>query len=178
MKINTLATIFLFLVFNCGIVFAKTEKTLPTIVQSEVNEMVKSCSELGGKFTRLPELLTTVDLTGDGISDYVLNQGAYQCDGPGASTYSGSGGSQVYIYVGSSDGQAYLAFFSGAFDVKINKATKPAKLQIVVAGKLCGQRNTEKLSNSQLKSCWRPIEWTKSELKMDFASLSQVKFIQ
>jgi hypothetical protein len=179
MRFYTPATIICLLASSFGTALAKEQPSpVPAIVQAELNEMIQTCRDFKGKFIRSPDLLTAIDLTGDGISDYVINQGAYNCDGDGASIYSGSGGSQVIVYVGRSEGQAYLAFSTGAYEMKINKSINPAKLLVVVRGELCGQQNVENLSNSALKACWRPIEWKKSALKMNFAPLSQVRFIR
>jgi len=178
MKFYTLATFICLLASSFGTALAKEPTPVPAIVQAELNEMIRTCRDFKGRFIRSPDLLTAIDLTDDGISDYVINQGAYNCDGDGASIYSGSGGSQVMVYISSSDGQAYLAFSTGAYEMKINKTTKPAKLLVVVRGELCGQRNVENLSNAELKACWRPLEWKKSALEMDFAPVSQVRFIR
>lgn len=156
---------------------AQVQKKLPTVVQKELAEMLKMCRDVGGKPMKSPELLIIADLTGDGLPDFVVNQAAFNCDGA-ASLYSGSGGSQVSAYVGTPDGQAFQAFAAGSFGVEVDKAVKPAKLKVVVGGPLCGQRVTASMPRSEYKSCWRPVDWNDRKRKLEFAPVSQVKFIQ
>lgn len=155
----------------------QAQKKLPQAVQKELAEMLKTCRDAGGKPMKSPELLVVAELTGDGLPDFVINQGAFNCEGA-ASLYSGSGGSQMSVYVGTPDGQAQQAFSTGSFDVKVDKTARPATLQVVVGGALCGQRITASMPRSAYKSCWRPVQWNAKARKMDFAPVSQVKFIQ
>ena len=156
---------------------AQAAKKLPRIVQQELAEMMKSCKEVGGKPAKSPGLLTVADLTGDGLPDFIIDQGAFFCDGA-ASLFSGSGGSQMSVYVGSADGQASAAFDAGSFGVKVDKDSKPAKLMVTVGGPLCGQKVTDKTPRSDIKSCWRPVVWNDKTRKMQFAPLSQIQPVQ
>ena len=171
------AASFLSLLLLLGQVAAQAPKKLPVAVQKEIAEMVTMCRDVGGKPMKSPDLLIVADLTGDGQPDYVIDQGVFNCEGA-ASLYSGSGGSQMSAYIGTPDGQAFQAFSSGSFGVKVDKEAKPAKLHVVVGGPLCGQKVTPKTSRSDYKSCWRPVDWNAKSQKMDFAPVSQVKFIQ
>lgn len=177
MQTVAIAALPLAMLFLAGVAQAQAQKKLPLAVQKELAEMVKVCRDVSGKPMKSPGLLTVADLTGDGLPDFVINQGAFNCDGA-ASLYSGSGGSQVSAYVGTPDGRAFQAFSSGSFDVKVDKSVKPAKLQVVVGGQLCGQRVTANMPRSEYKSCWRPVDWSERKRKLDFAPVSQVKFIQ
>lgn len=138
--------------------------------------MRKTCLDAGGQPMKSPNLLLRADLTDDGLPDFVINQGAFICDGA-ASLFSGSGGSSMSVYLGTKNAQAVRAFSSGSFDVAVDRAAKPAKLQVAVAGQLCGQRVTSDLPRSEYQSCWRPVAWNDKERKLDFAPVSQVKFI-
>ena len=177
MHVDIRAVIALIFMLVVGGTQAQAQQKLPSAVQKELAEMVKMCRDVGGKPMKSPELLIIADLTGDGLPDFVINQGAFNCDGA-ASLYSGSGGSQMSAYVGTPDGQAFQAFSAGSFGVEVDKAVKPAKLKVGVGGQLCGQRITANMSRSEYKSCWRPVDWNDKKRKMDFAPVSQVKFIQ
>lgn len=177
MQVHAVAVLPLAFVLLVGEAQAQAQKKLPVVVQKELAEMVKMCRDVGGKPMKSPGLLIIADLTGDGLPDFVINQGAFNCDGA-ASLYSGSGGSQMSVYVGTPDGQAFQAFSSGSFGVEVDKAVKPAKLKVVVGGQLCGQRITGNMPRSEYKSCWRPVDWNDKKRKLDFAPVSQVKFIQ
>lgn len=165
------------LIFIAGLAMSQTQKKLPIAVQKDLAEMVKMCKDVGGKPMKSPDLLQIADLTGDGLPDFVVDQGVFNCNGA-ASLFSGSGGSQMSVYVGTPDGQAFQAFSSGSFGVKVDKTSKPAKLQVLVGGAMCGQRITANMSRSDHKSCWRPVIWDTKRKKMDFAPVSHVQFIQ
>lgn len=165
------------IVLSFGSAQAQAPKKLPVAVQKELADMAKTCREVGGKPMKSPDLLLVADLTGDGLPDYVIDQGGFNCEGA-ASLFSGSGGSQMSAYVGTPDGQAFQAFASGSFGVKLDKEAKPTKLHVVVGGQLCGQRVTANMARSDHKSCWRPVNWNAKHRKMEFAPVSQVKFIQ
>lgn len=160
-----------------GAVDAQAPKKLPSAVQKEVGEMAKMCREVGGKPAKSPELLTVADLTGDGVPDYVIDQAGFRCDGA-ASLFSSAGGSQVSAYVGTADGQAFQAFSTAAFGVQIDQGSRPARLQVIVGGPMCGQRVAANTPRAALKSCWRPVDWNAKVRKLQFAPVSQVRWIQ
>lgn len=149
---------------------AQAPAKLPAAVQRHLADMAKMCRESGGKPVNAPGLLQVADLTGDGVPDYVINDGAYNCQGA-ASLFSGSGGSQMAIYVTGADGRAMKAFESGAFDVKLDQSSKPAKSLVTVSGQLCGQR----ITRSDHKGCWRPVDWDEKIRKMQFAPVSRAR---
>lgn len=156
---------------------AQAQKKLPMPVQRELAEMMKMCKEAGGKALPSPGLLTVADLTGDGRPDFVIDQAAFNCEGA-ASLFAGSGGSQVSAYVGTPDGQARQAFSGGTFGVKVDPSARPASLQIIVGGPLCGQKVSARTPHSAYRSCWRPVLWNEGAQKFDYAPLSQIRPIQ
>jgi len=155
----------------------QAQKKLPALVQNELSEMLKTCSEVGGKPGKSPGLLTVADLTGDSVPDFIIDESAFNCEGA-ASLYSGSGGSQVYVYVGTSDGQAIEAFSNGNFGVIVDRKSKPAKLLLIVGGPLCGQKVTPQTSKVEMKQCLRPVVWDGQTRKLEFAPLSQIQPVQ
>jgi hypothetical protein len=157
--------------------FAQAKRPLPVAVQKAITEMMQECRGAGGKPVQSPGLLTIAELTADGLPDFVIDQGAFVCDGA-ASLFSGSGGSQMSVFVGTPDGQAAQAFASGSFGVKVEQAARPAKLLVMVGGQLCGQKVSPRQSRAELRSCWRPVLWNAGARKMDFAPVSQVQPVQ
>lgn len=156
---------------------ARAQEAMPSSVQSAVTEMTQMCQDAGGKPVSSPSLLQVADLTGDGVLDYVLDQGSFNCDGA-ASLFSGSGGSQMFVYMGIPGGQAKQAFTSGTFGVKLEKGSRPAGLKVLVAGELCGQRLTDRMSRAEYKSCWRPVVWSARAKAFGFAPVSQITMVK
>jgi len=149
------------------------DRQLPAEVQQLVEEMETECRDVDAVPGDSPELVTVVDLTGDGIDDYVIDQGAFACIGA-ASLYSGSGGSQMMIYVGTSDGRARPAFGHGHFGVSVERDGSTGQVVLGVGGEACGQ-NTEGLSRAEYQGCLRPLAWDAARQEFDFAPLSTVR---
>ena len=162
------------LVLSVTATLAQAPTRLPNAVRKEIGVMMKTCQDAGGKTAKSPGLLTVADLTGDGKPDYIIDQSAFVCEGA-ASMFSGSGGSQMLVYVGSPDGQAKQVFSAGAHGVRVNSMFKPAKVQIMVGGPLCGQKVAANASTASFKLCWRPLVWDEHAQKMDYGPLSQIQ---
>lgn len=156
---------------------ARAQGEVPHAVQSAMAELTQMCQDAGGKPISSPNLLRVADLTGDDVPDYILDQGAFNCDGA-ASLFSGSGGSQMTIFVGMPGGKATQAFTSGTFGMKLDKDSTPARLTVIVGAELCGQRITASMARARYKSCWRPILWSASAKAFEFAPVGQIKPVQ
>jgi len=147
---------------------------LPPQVQRELMSMVKACRDAGGKPGKSPSLLVIVDLTGDRVADFVIDQSAFNCEGA-ASLFSGTGGSELIIYAGAGHGKAVKVFEHGVMEVKVDKTASPASVKVAVGGVFCGQRSSQSLARSDLQACWRSLEWSASKNRVEFAPLSRVE---
>lgn len=114
-------------------------------------------------------LLQTADLNGDGVTDWVLDQGVYVCNGA-ASLFGGSGGSQVSVWAGRRDGGASQPFSHGAFGAKVENG----RVWLSVGGELCGQ-NTAGRSRAEYQGCERPLVWNTRSAAFEFAPVSAVR---
>jgi len=159
------------LLISSGLIAQALEK-LPEAVEEELSERLDAC--LGKPPLKSPGFLIITDLTGDSIPDFVIDYVELNCSGRGM--FSGSGGSQVQIYVGTKGGQAFKAFRHGKFSVKIDKKTKPARLMLGVGGVLCGQTNFT--SKASAWACMRPVIWNDRTREFEFAPLSQIQPIR
>lgn len=148
---------------------------LPEVVQAELADMAKACRDVGGRPMESRGLLIVADFTGDGLPDFVIDQGVFVCKGA-APLFAGSGGSQMSVFVGTADGQAFKAFASGSFGVEVDRADKPARLRIAVGGPLCGERVTPETPRSEYRTCWRPVRWSAAKREMEFSPLAEVEF--
>ena len=134
------------------------------------------CRNMDGKPANGPDLLRTIDLNGDSLPDYVLDQGAYVCDGA-ASLFSGTGGSQLTVWVSTAPGgRVSKAFEGGHQGVKVDLEHKPrAQLLLALSGVQCGQQLTPLTSNAELQACWRPLSWDAKRKTLQLAPLSEVR---
>ncbi|MDE2270493.1 MAG: hypothetical protein KGJ94_00740 [Xanthomonadaceae bacterium] len=162
------------LLTGVGSAWGRSPHGLPAVVRAKVAEMDKTCRQVGAKPELSPHLVIVADLTGDGVPDFVIDEGAYQCRGA-ASLFSGSAGSQMSVYVGTRDGQAFKAFSRDDFGVKIDRSANPARLYVGVGGRLCGQQVTPDMSLADYTTCWRPLVWDAKHRNMAFAPISMIK---
>lgn len=151
---------------------AWAQSNYPAAVQNRIDEMTTMCSGIGTPLNS-PDLVTVVDVTGDGVPDYILDEAAFNCDG-GASLFSSSGGASVSVFIGTPAGGAFKAFEHGAFAVKLDQRARPARVYLAVAGPLCGQHVTRDMSHADYKGCLRPLRWDADARTMDFAPVSEI----
>jgi hypothetical protein len=151
-------------VLLCG---ASPDK-VPEEVASHMQKMADECKEVGG--TPLPDRFTEHGIFADGLEFWAINEGAFRCDGA-ASLFSGTGGSQVAIYMSLPNGHAKQVFAGGAYGMTIEHFGKFAKLWLSVGGQLCGQKGDP--THADMMSCDRALRWDANAHKLDFAPLSQ-----
>jgi hypothetical protein len=87
--------------------------------------------------------------------------------------FSGSGGSQVVVYLSLPNGHAKQVFAHGAEGMTIDHSGKSAKLWVGVGGQLCGQKGNP--THAEAISCDRPLRWDANAQKLDFAPMSQAR---
>lgn len=119
-------------------------------------------------------LVEHVILKGSGAEVWAIDEGRYQCDGGPASLFSGSGGSQVFVFARLGDGQVKQVFVHGAYGMSLTLSGAASAILLQVGGPLCGQ--TGEPSHGDSISCSRPLLWDQAAVKMDFAPLSEAKF--
>lgn len=138
----------------------------PAPVLAAVQEMDAMCREFGTPGDK-SGLLRSADLNGDGVADWVLDQGVYVCEGA-ASLFGGSGGSQVSVWAGRPGGGVSEPFSHGAFGVTIDGG----RAWLTVGGELCGQ-NTAGRSRAEYAHCERPLRWDARAQAFAFAPVSE-----
>lgn len=93
MRIPSLIVASVAVSFLCG---AAAAQPVPHIVEKTLNDMAKDC---GADPAARGKALTSIDLNGDGIPDWVLDAGELKCEM--ASFWCGTGGCTLNIFVSS-----------------------------------------------------------------------------
>jgi hypothetical protein len=132
---------------------------LPIEIRKAVNEANNLCKESGGKPGKSSKLITFVDLTGDGVIDFVMDLNNYQCEGAASALSAGQSGSALTIFVGGPNNTAKEAYHAMVQAPKVITVGSSKRLYVGVMGVDCGQKNAAKKALADLEVCMRPLNW-------------------
>lgn len=153
---------------------ARAAVPVPPQVSAYARQMANTCREAGGKPGPSPHLAQRGDLNGDGLADWAIDEGGFDCEGAETVfTGSGGGGAQIVVFIATRDGGARKAFEHGALGMAMERQGGRTVLWLVVGGPLCGQHNAQ--SRADMISCDRPLIWDARRHRLEFAPLSQVR---
>lgn len=157
-----------------GFAYAASNR-LPPEVSAHIEDMSQSCREAGGT-PMAPQkgFLISGNLIGEGSTDWAIDEGKFNCDGA-QDLFSGSGGSQIFVFAGIPGNEARQPFETGAYGMRLERRTGRDTLWIKVGGELCGQSGES--SNADAIACERPLVWNKTTQQFDFAPLSTIKIL-
>jgi hypothetical protein len=150
---------------------------LPGPVRADLAALHSECRSYGGQPGAAPELVKSADLSGDGIADHVIDQGAYNCQGAASAMGAGQSGAAIRVYAGTPGGGAKLAYQGVVYGTKILTAGGKARLWIDTAGYECGDRRRD-VPFSNWKFCSRPLNWNAAKGAFVLAPLAEAKPIQ
>lgn len=146
----------------------------PMPVINDYWDQQAACSVAGGDFREeSQDAVFGVDLNGDRIDDWVVDDGRLICEGAW-SLFGGSGGAGLRIYAGGPGKTATPAFQHMVHGQRLIEDEGGWTLYAGVGGPLCGQRVTESTSRADMISCWRPLDWQARTRRFDFAPVSAV----
>lgn len=148
---------------------AAGQTKLPAEVAAHLNELRQTCRESGGQVKPAAALLSRADLDGDGQDDYLIDTEHLNC----SVDLWGSGGTSLTVFVARGAGQVLPPFEQSNGGVRIDRSRKPAKVQVLVGGPLCGQR-TGQLGRAQYMNCWRPVVWDARSAQVKLAPIGQI----
>ena len=148
---------------------AAAPRDFPPEVAEHMKHMADICEEAGGK--PLADKFVVHDRL-NGVEVWAINEGAFNCDGA-ASMFSGSGGSQVVVFMRSPDGNAKKVFEHGAYGMEMQRSGPVVTLWIGVGGPLCGQPGSP--SHTDSLSCDRSLVWDNAARRLDFTPLSEAR---
>jgi hypothetical protein len=148
---------------------------IPREVAAHIEGMKQSCRQLGGTpIAPKDTFLISADLKGDGLTDWAIDEGSFNCDGAW-SIFSGSGGAQVYVFAGISRNKARQSFMHGADGMRLERESMRGRqiLWLTVGGKLCGRSDPP--TSTEAIRCERSLVWNKTTKQFEFAPLSTIK---
>jgi len=144
---------------------------VPEEVATHMRHMEDQCRENDGK--PLPHKFIEHANLADGLEFWIINHGAFECDG-NASLYSGTAGAEVLVYLVLPNGHAKEVFARYVYGVAVERSRTSAKLWLAVSGSMCGQQGSPTHGDSI--SCDRSLIWNAKAQKLEFAPLSEARF--
>jgi hypothetical protein len=148
----------------------------PQAVRAAVGSATAVCREAGGKPGRSPDLVKTVDLTADGMPDYLIDWSKYECVGAVSAMENGQSGATLEILVGLLGKTAVSVYSASVYGAKVETVGGRSQLWIDVAASECGQ-NARGVPFSNWQFCSRALVWNKATRKFAFAPISQKRRI-
>lgn len=146
----------------------------PPVLIEHLAELDRACREVGGTPQDAPALVRAADLNGDGTPDYVVDHGAFDCNGA-ASLFGGTAGAPVVVYASLPGGGFKAAYSDYAYGVEI-AAGPPARAWIDLGGAPCGQRGT--VIHATMLACSRALVWNPAAQAFDYAPLAEARPIR
>ncbi|URW76180.1 hypothetical protein M9980_02815 [Sphingomonas donggukensis] len=148
----------------------------PAAVRGAVAKATQVCREAGGRPGRSPELVKTVDLTGDGIADYLVDWSQYDCVGAASAMANGQDGSAIEVLVGLRGNAAVSAYGNSVYGAKVETAGGRNRLWIDLAAMDCGQ-NARGVPFANWQFCSRELVWSPATRKFALAPMAQKRRI-
>lgn len=150
-----------------------TALTAPFTVRDYVAKQKSDCLLIGGEPAERPGFVTLVDLTDDGLVDYVVDLGELDCLDMWP-PWRGAHGWWIGIFVARPDGTAIKAFEGMTDQVTIERELGLARVFLGVGGTYCGQ-DTAGVPFSGMRSCRRPLNWNGQTNAFEFAPLAEAR---
>lgn len=140
----------------CGL--AAPAHAAPPLVSAYLNDLARTC----GVASPSASLVERLDLNGDKIDDYVIDDSRQPC--PSRPAEFAVYGSRVTIFIGREDGQAYPAMQLDGFGASLErKATGGYGLWVTLGGSNCG-------SDNAAERCRREVVWRGPDQGLELAT--------
>lgn len=146
---------------------------LPLVIRKAIDEANFQCKDSGGKPGKSSKLINFIDLTGDGVIDYVMDLANYDCEGAASALSGGQNGSAVTIFVGGPGNTAKEAYHDVVQAPEVVTAGGVKRLYVGVMGRDCGQKNAQKMAFADVDVCLRPLNWKPDKQIFELGPLSE-----
>lgn len=133
---------------------------LPASVRGYIQVLDQTCKDLGETPDRTLAYVKRADITGDKITDFVIDDGDYMCGGR-PHMLAGQAGAGNVVFVGDVKGGATLAYDEGVgMGIRLAKSHAGHFVALVTVVDGCGA------AAKRAGSCERPLIWNPATKKM------------
>lgn len=135
----------------------------PPGVTAFVKQLSDRCEGGGGKPSVQGRLTQSIDINGDKLPDWILDESAAHCAGGQSPNLAGP--TQIMVFAGSKDGDAQPVFQQSAYGIRIEGRV----IWLVLRGSQCGPKGESG------QYCDRPLTWNERSARVEFAPVAQVR---
>jgi len=153
----------------------REDASLPKPVHEIILQLDNLCKPMGTPAPS-PNLVERIDLNNDGNDDFIVNEGAYNCDGAEANMTNGHNGSDLYIFAGHADHSVTLAYHQSVYNSHIETTGGKRRMIVSVAAASCGADDRD-LPFAAWEFCDMPLDWNAKDKKFVLAPLSEKRHL-
>jgi len=125
---------------------------LPKTVVDDVKWLEQRCRDVGGRPEwNADDLIKQIDLTPDGVPDYLIETGSMDCEGgrTGRAPWTSSGGAQVIVWISVGRNKWAKVFEADAFAWSVSKRQSQPVFHVLQDIGFCGKR----ISRTDYRRC-------------------------
>lgn len=145
----------------------------PPSATARMNYLVEQCRAASGSVGDGSRVATGADLNGDGIADWVLEEGLFHCPGQPGMFANARSGSNMSVYVGGAPEGSRAAFAHGVYNAAMIEDGGAWTLWGVVGGPMCGQTVTAETPPAEIRRCARAVGVGNRSVAAGFAPLNR-----
>jgi hypothetical protein len=156
----------------CGLMLLATVSSgfaasVPAPVEQEVADKQKLCQEAGGNLINSADLIKNMDLNGDGITDFIVDERAYNCSGAD-SIFGGTASTLATIWVSGGQDSFKQAWSGYNYGLEVTDS----KVWLKLGGDFCGPAGA---ATHATMMCRRALQWNAKTQVLELEDLSKVQ---
>lgn len=151
---------------------AAQRASYPPAMQTALNEARQMCAEVGGLPFSATNAIETRDLNGDGVADFVVRDGQYNCQGA-ASLYTGNSEGGIMVFDGANRAANAVPFSSPVIMHYVDTTGPRPTLVLVLGGQFCGAPPARSRAEAASVLCERPVAWNAAARRFELTPMAQ-----
>lgn len=149
---------------------------LPSLVQKHIDRLHFACRNSGGgeggHARPLPGFITQSDLNGDGLPDYVMDTGKFNC----SKSMWNDMGAPLTVYLAQDANTVVQSFEQYHSGLRINRAVQPVRIEMSVTRGDCGQ-SADKVPRQGIAACDRTVVWDGKRKRLGLGPIANLHFM-
>ena len=154
---------------------SRESAALPSLVQKHIDLLHFSCRNSGGgnggQARPLPGFITQSDLNGDGLPDYVMDAGKFNC----SKSMWNDMGAPLTVYLAKDANTVVQGFEQHHSGLRINRSVQPVRIEVSVTRGDCGQ-GADKVPRQGIAACDRAVVWDAQRKRLALGPITNLHY--